>query len=69
MTRPTTHRKVAGAAALVELEEFDEQPATARTDRARAPETPASKRTRVRRRGLFMTLSVRTRRTSGMSGS
>jgi len=51
----------AGAAALVELEELDEQPATARTDKATAPETPASKRTRVRRGVLFMTLSVRTR--------
>src|SRR6185437_7651032 len=30
-----------------------EQPATARTDRATAPETPASKRTRVRRSVLF----------------
>jgi len=51
----------AGAAALVELEELGEQPATARTDKATAPETPASKRTQVRRGVLFMTLSVRTR--------
>jgi hypothetical protein len=43
----------------VELE-LDEHPATARTDKATAPETPAIKRTRVRWSVLFMALSVRT---------
>jgi hypothetical protein len=46
-------------AAAVELDELDEQPATARTDKATAPETPASKRTRVRHSVLFMDPSLR----------
>ena len=45
--------------AAVELDELDEQPATARTDKATAPETPASKRTRVRQSVLFMDPSLR----------
>lgn len=45
-----------------ELElELDEQPATARSDRVTAPETPASRRSRVRRYERFMAPSVRSR--------
>jgi hypothetical protein len=53
--------------AAVELEL--EQPATARTDRATAPETPASRRTRVRRSVLFMDPSLRTRGIPKVSSS
>ena len=52
-----------------ELDELDEQPATARTDRATAPETPASRRTRVRRSVLFMDPSLRTRGIPKVSSS
>lgn len=55
--------------AAVELDELDEQPATARTDRATAPETPASRRTRVRRSVLFMDPSLRTRGIPKVSSS
>ena len=42
-----------------ELElELDEQPATARSDRVTAPETPASRRSRVRRYERFMGQSL-----------
>jgi hypothetical protein len=44
-----------------EDEELDEHPATARTDSATAPDTPASRRTRVRRSVLFMNQSLGTR--------
>jgi hypothetical protein len=56
-------------AAAVELDELDEQPATARTDRATALETPASRRTRVRRSVLFMAPSLRTRGIALVSSS
>ena len=39
--------------------ELDEQPATARSDRVTAPETPASRRSRVRRYERFMGPSLR----------
>jgi hypothetical protein len=56
--------------AAVELDdELDEQPATARTDRATAPETPAIKRTRVRRSLLIMNPSVRSRGITEVSSS
>jgi hypothetical protein len=42
-----------------EEDELDEQPATARPDRATAPARPASRRIRVRRGVLFMTPSLR----------
>jgi hypothetical protein len=49
---------VVGADEL-ELElELDEQPATARSDRVTAPETPAIRRSRVRRYERFMCPSV-----------
>jgi hypothetical protein len=44
---------------VAELEELDEQPATASAERATAPETPASRRTRVRQSVLFMETSLR----------
>ena len=52
-----------------ELVELDEQPATARTDKATAPETPARRRTRVRRSVLFMDPSLRTRGIPKVSSS
>ena len=57
------------AAADVELDELDEQPAIATTDRATAPETPASKRSRVRRCVRFMATSLRSRGNPEVSGS
>jgi len=53
-----------------ELElELDEQPATARSDRVTAPETPASRRSRVRRYERFMALSLRSRGIMEVSAS
>ena len=43
-----------------ELEELDEQPATVRSDRATAPDTPAIRRNRVRGSVQFMAMSLRT---------
>jgi hypothetical protein len=48
---------------------LDEQPATARSDRVTAPETPASRRSRVRRYERFMAPSVRSRGITGVSAS
>jgi hypothetical protein len=53
-----------------ELElELDEQPATASSDRVTAPETPASRRSRVRRYGRFMAPSRRSRGIMDVSAS
>ena len=57
------------AAVDVELDELDEQPATAITDMATAPETPASRRSRVRRYVRFMATSLRSRGNLEMSAS
>ena len=57
------------AAAAVELDELDEQPAAARADKATAPVTPASRRTRVRQRVLFMDPSLRSPGITRMSPS
>jgi hypothetical protein len=57
--------EVAAAAAV----ELDEQPATARTDRATAPETPASRRTRVRWNVLFIESSLWSRHIAGVPRS
>ena len=56
-------------AAEVDDDELDEQPATARTERATAPDRPASRRTLVRRNVLFMALSLRSRDVTKVSGS
>jgi hypothetical protein len=56
-------------AAVADDDELDEQPATARTDRATAPDTPARRRTRVRRNVLFMAPSLRSRDVTKVSGS
>jgi hypothetical protein len=44
---------------VVELDELDEQPATARTESATAPDRPASRRNRVRGCVRFMIPSLR----------
>ena len=49
--------------------ELDEQPATARSDRVTAPETPASRRSRVRRYERFMAPSLRSRGIMEVSAS
>ena len=48
---------------------LDEQPATARSDRVTAPETPASRRSRVRRYVRFMAPSLRSRGIMEVSAS
>ena len=52
-----------------ELDELDEQPATARTERATAPDRPASRRSRVRGCVRFMVPSLRSRDDSEVSVS
>ena len=58
-----------GAVADVELDELDEQPATARADSAMAPETQAIRRSGVRRGVLFMAPSLGTRGITHVSSS
>jgi len=57
------------AAEVDELDELDEQPATARTDSATAPDTPASRRNRVRGCVRFMVPSLRSAGVPGVSAS
>jgi hypothetical protein len=66
---PEADDEEASATGVVELDELDEQPATAKTDRATAPDKPASRRTRVRRSVLFMAPSLRSRGITKVSSS
>jgi len=52
-----------------EDDEDDEQPATVRTDSATAPDTPASRRSRVRWCVRFMVPSLRSRGNPEVDGS
>jgi hypothetical protein len=58
-----------GVVVGVELVELDEQPATARADRATAPETQAIRRSGVRRGVLFMAPSLDSRGIAYVSSS
>ena len=60
-----------GVVVAVELEELDvlDEQAPARRDRATAPVTPASRRSRVRRGVRFMAMSLRSRGVPEVSSS